>query len=1856
MGVRVVRLVLGSLRALRRAVVACVLMVGLTPVVDVSEVAAQSTPVSACVVELGALGSSSVSVSASGVIGQDAGCVSSQRDPGSSGTYYARRHVFTLGAPAVVSISVDDANSSGLVPYVLLLAGRSVDGSGTVVAQASGSSDSFGRVIPATLRYLLLPAGTYTVEATTSASEAAGDYTVQATWLPMTLCVWEWGVFGAPTIYAGWWSLIAQDAGCVSSQRDPGSSGTYYARRNVFILLAPATVSIIVDDSIFPDKTNSSGLVPYVLLLAGRSADGSGTVVAQASGSSDSFGRVIPASLRRLLLPAGTYTVEVTTRDSEATGFFMVQVMSAPVSAVLADSTSVALIYDTALDEMSIPPVDAFSVNVDGAVRAITAVGIQGSVVTLTLASPVLATQNITVTYVVPATGTRIETTAGDAADGFTDEPVTVPPGPPAITGVESTTGGLTVSWDPVGDISGYEVEWREDGEAAWQSTRTGLVEDHTISGLTDGALYWVRVQGVKTDGGALGQTIFVTGWSQAEPGIAGEWTPQNLEVTPGDSSLVVTWDTVDGADNYEVVYRPEAGVAGSDGVVARSSAGARSAATDEFATARLALAVLSADGSAAHANITGLDNGSTYDVQVRAVRTIASLSGDVTLRSAPVSTQGTAAVAFVIAETFGPRVVRSGGNVSLALELKYLPVPPRPDPLLEDLYPFANRSMDARILMGPSTGQSVHCRPLVPPAPELVISHVASTGDAPRVPCVTDDEGRMTLVYTSVAPSSDSVDNTDHVRVYVDPNENQQRDSGEPYVDLGPAVAIVRPINYAALGDSYSAGENGESMDDRLPEDQFMGRYLDAECRRWTMAYPSLVTGSPNYGSFGFYACTGAVTSDVYVPAGIGNFNGQSSELDRLNTRLGLGSQQNVDMVTITIGGNDVGFADVINACFVSGCDSGSLKISIEQYKIELGQVLRGLKAAAPQATIFVLGYPQLVPVPSHGFCPALTLESVVAAIRGGYPEHVGISPRRAALILLGANLGISANERAFLWDTTVALNTAISDVAGATRVHYVHVADEFEGHEPCGDEDDWLNGVVGERVDGDVVDSPNEIPLSGRSFHPNAVGHREYARILREYIDDALRGSDGVNRAGLPNNPPAVAEQHDDAGSPGGAATERSSGESSGSAESSDGTTPDASAGSATGFLWARRVAPAASACAVPFAPGDRVELIAAGFGPDSPVTFSVVGASVPAAGATSVVELSPPPTIPAATADAAGRLEVIWTIPDAPEALVDPAPRAYVVEASGTDSSDAVFASRMVAPLVVYPGVAPCAVDDTARTSLGRPVRVAVLSNDIAPAGGSLDAASVSVDAVGGGAFAVDASDGSLTFTPDPGFAGTVTTRYWVYDGWDIGVSAAVTVTVDAGCTITGTAGSTVIEGTDGDDVICVADPDDWDAFHVIDAKAGDDVIIGGDGVDWIYGGAGEDVVYGRDGADRIDGGAGVDTIHGGRDFDTIHSVDLADTIRDDADGYELLLTAPTPAARVAPVVRDDAVYVAPDETRDIGVLDNDHDPNENLVATSLSITTAPTLGAAYVVVSAGGDLVVRYIAGDSGGVDSFAYQVCDTLDACSTAQVTITVGAGHCTIVGTDGDDTLHGTRGVDVICGLGGDDVLYGLDGNDVLIGGPGDDWLYGGIGKDTLHGGAGDDTLIAVAGKTILDGGPGDDELIGNDDTDFLIGGAGDDTLNGGGKNDTLWGGAGDDTLLGDGGDDVLYGGPGDDALRGGPGGDVLGGGAGDDELAGGAGGDTLWGGPGDDTLRGNAQSDTLWGGPGNDTLYGGGHDDALVGSGGDDTLNGDAGDDRLWGGGGDDTLDGGDDSDYTDGGGATDTCTRGEATARCET
>jgi uncharacterized delta-60 repeat protein len=78
-----------------------------------------------------------------------------------------------------------------------------------------------------------------------------------------------------------------------------------------------------------------------------------------------------------------------------------------------------------------------------------------------------------------------------------------------------------------------------------------------------------------------------------------------------------------------------------------------------------------------------------------------------------------------------------------------------------------------------------------------------------------------------------------------------------------------------------------------------------------------------------------------------------------------------------------------------------------------------------------------------------------------------------------------------------------------------------------------------------------------------------------------------------------------------------------------------------------------------------------------------------------------------------------------------------------------------------------------------------------------------------------------------------------------------------------------------------------------------------------------------------------------------------------------------------------------------------------------------------------------------------------------------------GDGNDTLTGGDGDDILFGEAGNDSLKGRNGDDVFVGGDGNDTMFGGNGRDILIGGDGADSIAGDNGDDILIA--GRTSHD-------------------------------------------------------------------------------------------------------------------------------------------------------------------------------------
>ena len=79
--------------------------------------------------------------------------------------------------------------------------------------------------------------------------------------------------------------------------------------------------------------------------------------------------------------------------------------------------------------------------------------------------------------------------------------------------------------------------------------------------------------------------------------------------------------------------------------------------------------------------------------------------------------------------------------------------------------------------------------------------------------------------------------------------------------------------------------------------------------------------------------------------------------------------------------------------------------------------------------------------------------------------------------------------------------------------------------------------------------------------------------------------------------------------------------------------------------------------------------------------------------------------------------------------------------------------------------------------------------------------------------------------------------------------------------------------------------------------------------------------------------------------------------------------------------------------------------------------------------------------------------------------SVAQEPVLCHGEVATILGTEQDDRIRGTRGPDVIVTFGGNDRVMASDGDDIICAGDGDDTVSGGKGNDLLDAGSGNDTV-----------------------------------------------------------------------------------------------------------------------------------------------------------------------------------------------
>jgi lysophospholipase L1-like esterase len=226
------------------------------------------------------------------------------------------------------------------------------------------------------------------------------------------------------------------------------------------------------------------------------------------------------------------------------------------------------------------------------------------------------------------------------------------------------------------------------------------------------------------------------------------------------------------------------------------------------------------------------------------------------------------------------------------------------------------------------------------------------------------------------------------------------------------PASAAT--VNYVGMGDSYASGLGA-------------GNLSGGSCDRSSGAADQLWANTHSPASFAFVACAGATTADI--------INSQVSALSSSTT-----------LVSVTIGGNDVGFSDVMATCVLSSTSSCVSAVSNAeneaqtQLPAELDNAYNAIRSHAPNAKVVVVGYPEFYDLAKSSSCIGLSTQDRTA-LNGGAD-------------VLDSVIQAAAARHGFTW----------SDVRSA-----------FAGHEIC-DSSSWLH-------------STNFLDIS-ESYHPTASG----------------------------------------------------------------------------------------------------------------------------------------------------------------------------------------------------------------------------------------------------------------------------------------------------------------------------------------------------------------------------------------------------------------------------------------------------------------------------------------------------------------------------------------------------------------------------------------------------------------------------------------------------------------------------------------------------------------------------------------------------------------------------------------------
>jgi Ca2+-binding RTX toxin-like protein len=357
------------------------------------------------------------------------------------------------------------------------------------------------------------------------------------------------------------------------------------------------------------------------------------------------------------------------------------------------------------------------------------------------------------------------------------------------------------------------------------------------------------------------------------------------------------------------------------------------------------------------------------------------------------------------------------------------------------------------------------------------------------------------------------------------------------------------------------------------------------------------------------------------------------------------------------------------------------------------------------------------------------------------------------------------------------------------------------------------------------------------------------------------------------------------------------------------------------------------------------------------------------------------------------------------------------------------------------MMIPDNAPVATDDAGTTSEDNAIIFLVadlLANDSDADGDPLSITDV-VNALNGSAVFDDVA-GTITFTPDADYYGPASFEYVVSDGMKTDTAV---VNIDV---------TPVDDAPIAQDDSVQATQDTTLVINAVDLLV-NDIDVDGDALSLVS------VQNTLNGTVVYDNVAGTITFTPTPGYTGNASFDYTMTDGTSNSSASVLVDVLPP--NTAPVAVDDNVATTQDNSVVVNVADvlaNDTDADGD------------TLQVTGVQNPVNGSVSFDQVAGTItftpdpyyDGPAQFEYLVSDGIDqdvGMVNVDVVLDTSGGR---VGTDGADTLRGTRSDDYLYGLGGDDVIIAKDGNDTLIGGAGNDTMSGDDGNDIYVSGIGD--------------------------------------------------------------------------------------------------------------------------------------------------------------------------------------------------